>query len=144
MTCERFQTDGMRLLDGELDDAEKVRFEAHVRGCDDCRGELSSLGRVVGLTDELRLRTPDDEFWEGYWDSVYRRSERRFGFLFVIAGFVALLLFAIVRAVRSPDFLSYEGISIAIILIGLVVIFISVARERFHESRNDPYRGVRR
>ena len=115
-----------------------------MRDCESCRSELASLGRVVGLTNELRLRTPDDEFWEGYWDNVYRRSERRFGFLFVIIGVVALLLYTIVRAVTSPDFLSYEGISVTIILIGLVVIFISVARERYHESRNDPYKGVRR
>jgi hypothetical protein len=144
MECNRFQTDGMRLLDGELVDDEKSQYEAHVRQCDECRTELASLGRIVGFTDELRLRTPDDEFWDGYWDSVFRRSERRFGFLFVIMGVVAMLLYAIVQAVRSPNFLSYEGISITIILIGLAVIFISVARERFHESRNDPYKGVRR
>ena len=91
MDCTRFQTDGMRLLDGELDEAEKAQYEEHVRGCEICRKELTELGRVVNLTDELRLRTPDDEFWDGYWDSVYRRSERRFGFLFVVIGIVTLL-----------------------------------------------------
>ena len=144
MDCTRFQTDGMRLLDGELDEAEKAQYEEHVRGCEICRKELTELGRVVNLTDELRLRTPDDEFWDGYWDSVYRRSERRFGFLFVVIGIVTLLIYGIVRAVTSPEFFSYEGISVAVILVGLVVIFISVARERYHESRNDPYKGVRR
>ena len=144
MECTRFQTDGMRLLDGELEEHEKALYEQHMRDCESCRSELASLGRVVGLTNELRLRTPDDEFWEDYWGNVYRRSERRFGFLFVIIGVVALLLYTIVRAVTSPDFLTYEGISVTIILIGLVVIFISVARERYHESRNDPYKGVRR
>ena len=29
-------------------------------------------------------------------------------------------------------------------LIGLVVIFVSVARERYHESKNDPYKEVER
>jgi len=134
----------MRLLDGELSAEEKAQYEKHVRECDACRDELKSLGRIVGFTDELRLRTPDDEFWDGYWDSVYRRSERGLGFLFVIIGVVALLGYAIVQAVRSPNFLTYEGISGAVILVGLLVIFISVARERYHESRNDPYKGVRR
>jgi hypothetical protein len=134
----------MRLLDGELDPSERAQYEEHVRGCETCRGELSSLGRIVNFTNELRLRTPDDEFWDDYWDSVYRRSERGFGFLFVSLGAIALLLWGIVRAVMSPRFLTYEGISIAIILVGLLIIFISVVRERFHESRNDPYKGVRR
>jgi hypothetical protein len=144
MECTRFQTDGMRLLDGEMNDAEKHEYETHVRECDDCARELSSMGRVVDLTNELKLRTPDDEFWEGYWESVYRRSERSTGFFLVITGILAVLVYGIVKAVTSPRFFTYEGISITVILVGLVVIFMSVARERYHESRNDPYKGVKR
>lgn len=144
MDCTRFQTDGMRLLDGELSDTEKTEYEAHVRGCDECQSELSDLGRVVDFTDELRLRTPDDEFWDGYWESVYRRSERGFGFVLLMLGLIVLAVVGVIRAVTSPEFWSYEGISVTAILIGLVVIFVSVVRERFHERKNDPYRGVQR
>ena len=56
MECTRYQTDGMRFLDGELTEAEKSEYESHVRQCDDCGRELASLGRVVDLTNELRLR----------------------------------------------------------------------------------------
>jgi hypothetical protein len=140
----RYQTDGMRLLDGELAADERLEYQAHVRGCEACRRELDALGRVNKLTSELTLRVSDDEFWKGYWESIYRRSERRLGFFFLIAGIVAVLIYAVVRAVRSPDFLSYEGISVGVILLGLIVIFISVARERYHESKNDPYKEVER
>jgi len=144
MVCNRYQSDGMRLLDDELGEEEKAQYEEHVRGCDDCQRELRELGRIVGLTNELRLRTPDDEFWDGYWESVYRRSERGTGFFLVVAGVVAVLLWGLYRAITSPTLLTYEGVSVAVILVGLVIIFISVARERYHESKNDPYKGVRR
>jgi hypothetical protein len=144
MECTRYQTDGMRFLDGELPPEERLQYQAHVRGCDVCRRELDSLGRVVRLTDELKLRVSDDEFWKGYWKSVYRRSERGLGFLLLIGGAVAVLLYVVYRALRSPDFFSYEGISVGVILLGLVVIFISVARERYHESKDDPYKEVER
>jgi len=144
MLCNRFQTDGMRLLDGELSHEEKAQYEEHMRECDDCCRELESLGRIVDMTNELRLRVPDDEFWDHYWSDVYRRSERGMGFLLVIAGVIAVLIFGVIKAVTSPQFLTYEGISITAILVGLLVIFISVARERYHERKNDPYRGVRR
>jgi hypothetical protein len=75
---------------------------------------------------------------------VYRRSERSVGFFFVIAGVLMVLFYGIFKAVTSPRLLTYEGISITVILVGLVVIFVSVARERYHESRNDPYKGVQR
>jgi hypothetical protein len=144
MVCNRYQSDGMRLLDNELDQKEKEQYEEHVRGCEDCQRELRGLGRIVGLTNELRLRTPDDEFWDGYWESVYRRSERGTGFFLVVSGVIAVLLWGLYRALTSPALLTYEGVSIAVILLGLVIIFISVARERYHESKNDPYKGVRR
>ncbi|HEU4366047.1 MAG TPA: zf-HC2 domain-containing protein [Candidatus Krumholzibacteria bacterium] len=144
MTCNRYQTDGMRLLDGEMSAGEASAYEEHLRACEVCRREMESLGRVVRLSAELKLRVPEDEFWKGYWESVYRRSERRLGFVLLIAGLLALTGYGIFRAVTSPSFLTYEGISITIMLVGLAVIFISVVRERYHESRNDPYREVER
>ena len=64
MECTRFQTDGMRLLDGEMSAEEKTEYESHVGQCGACREELASMGRVIELTDELKFRTPDDEFWD--------------------------------------------------------------------------------
>lgn len=144
MECTRYQTDGMRLIDDELSQEERLQYEAHVRECEVCARELDSLGRVVKLTGELKLRVSDDAFWKGYWESVYRRTERRLGFVFLAAGVVMILLYLLYRALRSPDLLTYEGISIALILLGLIVLFISVARERYHEHKHDPYREVER
>jgi predicted anti-sigma-YlaC factor YlaD len=144
MSCNRYQTDGMRLLDGEMSAEEAAAYESHLRGCDVCHREMKSLGRVVRFSEELKLRVPEDEFWKGYWESVYRRSERGIGFVLLIGGLLALTGYGIFRAVTSPHFLTYEGISITIVLVGLAIIFISVVRERYHESRNDPYREVER
>jgi Putative zinc-finger len=144
MECTRYQTDGMRLIDDELSQEERLQYQAHVRECEVCSRELDALGRVVRLTGELKLRVSDDAFWKGYWESVYRRTERRLGFLFLAAGVVMVLLYLLYRALRSPELLTYEGISIALILLGLIVLFVSVARERYYEHKNDPYREVER
>jgi predicted anti-sigma-YlaC factor YlaD len=134
----------MRLLDGEMTAAESAAYEEHLRECPVCHDEMRALGRVVRYSEELKLRIPDDEFWKGYWESVYRRSERGAGFLLLIGGLLAITGYGIFRAVTSPHRFTYEGISVTIILVGLAIIFISVVRERYHESRNDPYREVER
>lgn len=144
MECTRYQTDGMRFIDDELSLEERLQYQAHVRDCDACRRELESLGRIVKLTDQLKLRVSDDAFWKGYWESVYRRTERRLGFLFITGGAALLLVYLLYRALRSQELWTYEGVSIAVILLGLIVLFISVARERYHEHKNDPYREVER
>lgn len=142
MVCKRFQIDGMRLLDREMSDKEKAQYEAHVRECEDCRRELKELGRIVELTDGLRLRSPDEEFWAGYWRSLSRRLERRTGFFLLAGGVLALSLFGLFKAVTSPRFLTFQGIAMAAVLLGVIIVFLSVARERYHESKNDPYKGV--
>ena len=143
MVCERFQTEGMRLLDDELSPEEKGGYEEHVKSCDDCRRELKEIGRIVELTNDLRLRPPDEEYWARYWDNVYHRLERGTGFFLLIAGIVVLSVLAIYEAVTSPEFLTVKGVSIAVVLAGLIVVFLSVARERYHESKSDPYKGVK-
>ena len=143
MVCERFQNEGMRLLDGELEPEEKDRYEEHVRSCDDCTRELKEMGRIVGLMNDLRLKPPDEEFWARYWDNLYHRLERGTGFLLLVAGIVVLSAFAVYEAITSPEFFTVKGLSIAVALLGLVVVFLSVARERFHESKSDPYKGVK-
>lgn len=142
MVCKRFQVDGMRLLDGELGAEEKAQYEEHVRGCEDCRRELKELGRIVDLTSDLRLKAPDEEFWARYWGSLFHRMERGTGFFLMIAGILALSAAALYKVVTSPGFFSFQGIVIAVILLGLIVVFLSVVRERYHESKSDPYKGV--
>jgi hypothetical protein len=144
MECTRYQTDGMRLLDDELGLEERLQYQAHVRECETCRSELASLGRVVELTDRLKLRVSDDAFWKDYWKSIARRTERRLGFVLLIAGVVMMLGYLLLRVLRSPGLWSYEGVSIVVVLLGLIVIFISVVRERYHEHKHDPYREVER
>lgn len=142
MVCNRFQSEGMKLLDGEMDAKEQATYEDHVKACDDCTRELKEMGRIVELTNDLRLKPPDEEFWASYWDSLYRRMERGSGFMFMILGLVAILLYGVYKAVTSPEFLTFKGISITLILVGLVIVFLSVVRERYHESKSDPYKGV--
>lgn len=144
MVCARFQSDGMKLLDGEMSSEEKQQYELHLRECDDCRKELEELGMIVEWTNEMRLREPDDEFWDSYWDVVYRRVERGAGFLCIMIGLSLMLVYAIVKAVTSPQFFTFTGMTITLVLVGFLVLFLSVVRERIHERKNDPYRKVRR
>jgi len=144
MVCTRFQSDGMKLLDGEMSNEEKMQYEVHLQECEDCRSEMEDLGMLVEWTNELKLREPDDEFWDSYWNVLYRRAERGTGFLCLMIGVSALLVYAIVKAVTSPQFLTFTGLTITLVLVGFLILFLSVVRERCHERKNDPYRKVRR
>jgi hypothetical protein len=132
----------MKLLDGEMTAEEQKEYELHVQSCEVCEQEMREMGRVVEFTNEIRLKKPDEQFWADYWRGVYRRMERGVGFFLIAAGLVVLTAFGIFKAVTSPDFFTVKGISAAVVVLGLWIVFLSVARERYHEHKHDPYKGV--
>jgi len=99
---------------------------------------------VVELSEELRLREPEDEYWDAYWSSLQRRLERKGGFFLLAIGLAALALIGLVEALRSPKLLTLPGLAAAVACLGFLLVFISVARQSYHESKNDPYRKVKR
>lgn len=144
MDCRRFQSEGMRLLDGEASLEERRAYEKHLETCADCRQELEEIGMVVEMSKELKLREPEDEYWDAYWKAIHRRVERKGGFLLLILGSVALILFALFKAITSPRFLSFTGLAVAVVVLGFFLVFLSIAKESYYERRNDPYRKVKR
>lgn len=142
MTCKQFETDGMKFLDGEMTPEGRVAYEAHVRTCEHCGRELREMGRIVGFTNELRLKSPDREFWASYWKVLHRRLERGTGFLLLTAGTAALAMLAVYKAATSPELFTLKGLALSAVVVGLVVLLASVARERYYESRSDPYKEI--
>jgi hypothetical protein len=63
----------IEALYGELDAAEKERFELHLRSCPACASEHSSLAATLRLMDKRERPDPGPEFWDGYWDRLSRR-----------------------------------------------------------------------
>ncbi len=68
-------------LDGELEEEEKKRVEAHLPGCEECREEYEDLNRLEEVLNKMQLKKPSQEVWEVYWSSIYNRLERRIGWL---------------------------------------------------------------
>jgi hypothetical protein len=52
-------------LDGDLDDAERVKLEAHLETCADCTATLADLRAVVATARRLEARPPERDLWPG-------------------------------------------------------------------------------
>lgn len=55
MACERFETEGLLYLSGELEDGAANSYESHLSMCDDCRIELDDARALSSMTDKGRL-----------------------------------------------------------------------------------------
>lgn len=131
----------MRYLDDEVGTEERSRIEAHLERCSECRRELAIFDTMK--SDLTRLRFDQGHGDDSIWDRVNRRLTRPVGWTLLIAGALSLLVFGIYTYVISPGEI-WEKVSVGAVLIGLALLFIGVARDRYREWRTDPYREIER
>jgi predicted anti-sigma-YlaC factor YlaD len=144
VSCNRIETDGMRYLDGEMSAAERSAFEEHLSSCGDCRRGVDELGRVERLTGMMRIRDPQDDFWEVYWKKLFRRLERKTGWLLLIAGVALVVLYALWKGVADFGEITFIKVVAVIAGAGFVILLISVIRERIHQYGSDRYKDIER
>lgn len=133
----------MGLLDSELSADEKKSVEMHLDGCVECRGELEEFNKMKGVMKNMRYKEPPDEVWEKYWSKVYNRLERGLSWILVSIGAMILLFYAGFKAVgslvRDPTVAIFLKVAILVLLAGLVILFVSVLRERIFTYKKDKY-----
>lgn len=144
MTCPRMEHDGMRYIDGEMTGEERAAFERHLDECGDCRRAMEELREVNRLTGSIMIKDPQDEFWELYWKSIYRRLERKIAWILMVAGIGLLVGYELYRAFSSFGRITFQKVALIVFIIGMVLLLVSVVRERIHQYKSDPYRDVKR
>jgi hypothetical protein len=144
MKCGRFKELMMAALDGEITPEDRKELESHLAGCDECRRELEELGSLAELVGEIELPKPSEEDMMKYWPSVYARIERGMGWWLVIIGAVIWIGYGIYVFVTDPTVEALTKCLVALPVVGVVMLLVSVIRERYHVSRTERYKEVQR
>jgi O-antigen ligase len=83
--------------------------------------------------------------WDTFLEEVYNRVERKTGWVVFILGMVIAGVFGIYIFVAVPWATNVVKAGVAIPLVGLIILFVSVWRQRIFVSKTDRYsRDVRR
>jgi predicted anti-sigma-YlaC factor YlaD len=133
-------------FDGELDAARKKLVEEHVRTCPECKREFDEMAKFEEVMGKMEFKKPPEEAWKVYWGSVYNRMERNVGWILLSIGAMMILFFAgyhllrgIIEDVGTPLVLK---VGILAALAGLVILFVSVLRERIFVNRRERYKEI--
>jgi predicted anti-sigma-YlaC factor YlaD len=139
-SCDEYQVLITGHLDGELDAAQQEQLEAHLKTCSACRREYEAMKNlVVGTSTCFAIDAPPEEVWDTFLEHVYNRIERKTGWLLLILGLVALTLYGTVLFIREPWAAAGTKLLFAVPVVGLVLLFISVLRQRIRIAQNDRY-----
>jgi anti-sigma factor RsiW len=142
------QQDGPLLsayVDGELDREHRDLVERWLAGDPRVREEVDRLVSLRSFTDQLVLREAPAEAWEDFHAKVYNRGERSAGWILLLVGIAvvggfALLRLALVLLAAAIPVVVRLGVLLA--GAGLLVLLISVLRERLFTRKRDRYDDV--
>ncbi len=129
-----------------LSEDQKKMIEDHVEECEECRRELEEMGRFEEVMQKMELKQPPKEMWQVYWTSVYNRLERRIGWILLSIGAIIMLFFGGYKAVEGiiedPTIPFIVKVGILAALGGLVILLVSVGRERIFVRKRERYKEV--
>ena len=148
MTCNNYKDLMMGYLDDELSDEQRITFQKHLTDCSDCRQELEEFKKLKAITDDVTLMEPEDKIWQQYWGNLYNRLERGIGWILFGISAILLLIYGgfkmIEEIVKDPTVGLGLKAGLIVLIVGLAILFVSVARERLHFWSKDRYKDVRR
>ena len=143
MSCEEFGPKITAYVDGELPDGERGALEAHLAACDTCRREADEQRALKEKLAMIEFKEPSDDELEKYWQSIYNRLERSVGWVLLSVGAILLLCYGgfelVEELIRDPSVALAVKVGVAALVFGVVVLFVSLLRERLTVCKVDRY-----
>lgn len=133
-------------IDGELSAEDRKIVEDHIAGCPECAREHQQMKKFEEVMDEMAIKEPPKEAWKIYTQSVYNRMERGLGWILVSIGAMIMLFFAgyeiLQGVVRDPTIHPLLKAGILAGLAGVVILLVSLIRERIFVNKRERYKEV--
>jgi hypothetical protein len=146
MMDERLRQLVAGYVDGELSGEELAAFERELATDAELRAEIEEFKRIKEVTGTMTYADLPDEVWESYWSSVYRKTERGLGWIFLSAGAILLLAFGAWQAFSglwtNPDTPLWLKLGVSGSALGVVILLVSYGRERFFAYKRERYSEV--
>lgn len=136
----------MAELDQEISGEGRLELASALEENPGLRDELETYQRLKEVTDTMTPLKPPEETWDSYWERVYRRLERGIGWVLLSLGTILVgtwaLWIAVQELIRDTTIPAYIRWGMLALLAGLVILFVSVVRERLFMQKKDPYKDV--
>ena len=130
-------------IDGELTQQERQRVQVHCEDCRHCAEQLAELSALRARIGNATLSDVSQDVWRENMSDTTTKATRGIGWLLFIGGLLIAGAIAIFELADSLDTLSLTEILIfGGIYGGLLLLFVSVLRQRLIERKTDKYKDV--
>lgn len=145
---ERFHQLLMGAVDQELTASEWNEFNRLVETDPGFRKEWEQYQKLKEVTQAMKFKSPPKEVWDSYWMNTYNKIERGIAWIIFSIGAIILITYGLFKAVEGviadPQLQGIVKIGIIAALLGVVILLVSVVREKLFVRKSDPYKEIQR
>lgn len=133
-------------VDNELNPEERREFERELAHNVELQNELKEFNRLKLVTSQMKYADLPDEVWEAYWQSLYKKIERGAGWILTSLGAIVLLVFGLFevfsKLYADPNAPFWLKFGLTVGCIGVIILLVSLVRERFFAYKRERYTEV--
>jgi hypothetical protein len=133
-------------FDQELAPAAVARIESWLAAHPEGRREVERLRRLQEVTDTMILKDAPPEEWEAFFANVYNRAERGIAWFVLTLGAVVVGGYGLYEFVRGYFLEGHDPwwlkAGVFGICAGLLLLVVSLIRERFYTRKRSRYDQV--
>jgi len=129
-------------LDGELTQQVRQRVELHLEACDKCRAAIDEMAQMQDAVGELSFGEMSLHEWSHLMNDLTVRTSRGFGWLFYVVGILIVLGYGIYEFAIDDEVPALVKTGVTGIAVGIVLLFLSILRQRIIASKSDRYKDV--
>lgn len=138
----------MAYLDGELSELEMKEIKQLIDDDEMHKEVYLSLKKVKEVTQEMKFVKLPEMYWDDYWEHVYNRIERGISWILISLGVIVVgsfLVWQFIETIMVDQKIHVVlKAGILILLAGVVVLIVSILREKLMVRKVDKYREVER
>lgn len=127
MSCDSYNSSIMRYFDGNIDHAERLSLEQHLRTCEDCRRDFEQMDSILNAIEGEGGIEPPEDFEQQVMDKIRMVDpiqSKKPNMLFIsLYGFAAMMLFTVCSVLSY----SIMGISVVKLVSGIAGNYISTS-----------------
>ncbi len=144
--CDLYKYLIIQFIDNEISDEDEIKLKTHLLSCSNCQKEYEEFKNLKGVSKEMKNKILPDMAWDEYWRHVYNRLERGVSWILISIGSIILLGIAVYHflwdILSSTQMTAFEKFGILVLVLGFIVLFISVVREKLMARKHDKYKEI--
>ena len=148
MSSDEVKLKVMAYLDGELPELEMKEIKRLIDDDEMYKEVYLSLKKVKEVTQEMKFVKLPEMYWDDYWEHVYNRIERGISWILISLGVIIVGSFLVWQIIESiivnQNIHVVLKAGILILFAGMVVLIVSILREKLMVRKVDKYREVER